>query len=62
MTLRVTAIMLLGANSEPSQTSKKERFGKIVIGFHPITIFAKRSIVDVGQLSEYVPAYLVDES
>ena len=62
MTLRVTALILLDANSEPSQTSKKERFGKIVIGFHPITIFAKSSIVDVGQLSEYAPAYLLDES
>ena len=36
-------------HSESSQTSKMERFAKIVNG---LTIFAKRSVLDVGQGSE----------
>ena len=32
---------------EPCQTSKMERFAKIVNGDKPLTIFAKRSILDV---------------
>ena len=35
------------AYSEPSQTSKKESFTKIVNGVEPLTIFAKRSVLDV---------------
>ena len=35
------------AYSEPYQTSKMERFAKIVNGFQPLTIFGKRSILDV---------------
>ena len=34
--------------SEPYQTSKMESFAKIVNGFQPLTIFAKRSIIDAG--------------
>ena len=41
------------AYSEPCQTSKIESFAKIVNGFMPLTIFAKRSILDVWQGSEY---------
>ena len=36
-----------GAYSEPSHPSKMELFAKMVIGFQPITIFAKCSILDV---------------
>ena len=36
------------------QTSKIDRFAKIGTGFKPLTIFAKRSILDVWQGSEYV--------
>ena len=35
------------ACSEPCQTTKKKRFAKIVNGFQPSTIFAKRSILDI---------------
>ena len=35
--------------SELWQTSKMERFTKIVNGFQPLTIFSKRSILDVWQ-------------
>ena len=35
-------------------TSKIERFTKRVEGFHPSTIFAKRSFLDVWHSSEYV--------
>ena len=45
---------ILKSYSEPCQTSKLERFAKIVDGFKPLTIFAKRSILDVRQGYEYV--------
>ena len=35
------------AYSEPSQTSKMERFGKIADGQKPVIIFTKRCILDV---------------
>ena len=36
------------ANSEPCQTSKsEERFAIIVNGFQPLTVFVKRTILDV---------------
>ena len=41
------------AYSEPCQTSKVEIFAKIVNGFCQLTIFSKRSILDVWQGSEY---------
>ena len=41
------------AYSEPCQTSKIVRFTKIVNGFEQLTIFAKRSILDICQVSEY---------
>ena len=37
----------------PGQTSKMEHFAKIVNSFYPLTIFLKRSILDVWQGSEY---------
>ena len=40
-------------NEEPFQTSKMERFAKIVNGQKPLTIFAKRSTLDVCQVSQY---------
>ena len=39
--------------SEPYQTSKMDRLAKIVYGFYPLTIFAKRSILDIWKGSEY---------
>ena len=42
------------AYSEPSRTSKMGLFTKIVNGWKPLNIFAKRSIVDVRQGSESV--------
>ena len=39
--------------SQPCQTSKMENFVKIVNGYKPLTIFAKPSILDVSQVSEY---------
>ena len=41
------------ANSESCQTSKMELFAKIVKNEKPFTIFAKTSILDVWQGSEY---------
>ena len=41
------------ANSESSQTSKMELFGKIVKSQKRFTVFAKNSILDVSQSSEY---------
>ena len=38
---------LTEAYSDPCQTSKMENFAKIVDGFQPLPIFAKRSIIDV---------------
>ena len=40
------------AYSEPCQTSKRERFAKIVNGIHSLTVFAKCSILDVSLGSE----------
>ena len=37
------------AYSEPSQTSKMERFVKEIINFQPLTIFAKHTVIDVGR-------------
>ena len=34
------------AYSEPCQTSKMDRFAKMVRSFYPLTIFVKRSILD----------------
>ena len=42
--------------SKPWQTSKMECFAKIVKYFYQLTIFGKRSILDVWQGSEYVSA------
>ena len=44
------------AYSEHCQTFKIERFEKIVEDFELLTIFAKRSILDVWQGSEYASA------
>ena len=41
------------AYSEPCQTSKMELFAKIVNGFSYLNIFAKSSISDVSQNSEF---------
>ena len=38
---------------EPCQISKMECFAKIINGFQPLTIFARRSILDVRQGSMY---------
>ena len=42
------------AYSDPCQTSKIERFAKIVNDWKPLTIFAKHSILDAWQGSVYV--------
>ena len=39
--------------SEPCQTSKIEHFVKIVNDFQPLSIFAKRSILDIWEGCEY---------
>ena len=44
-------------HSEPCQASKMERFAKIINDQRPLTIFAKRSILDVFQSSEYASAF-----
>ena len=44
---------LTETQSEPSQASKVELFAKIVNCFEPITIFAKRSNLDIWLGSEY---------
>ena len=41
------------AYSEPYQQYKMERFAKIINGFQLLTIFAKQSLLDVWQGSEY---------
>ena len=38
---------------EPSRTSTRERFPKIVNGYKPLTIFAKKSIGNVRLGSKY---------
>ena len=45
--------------SQPCQTSKMERFGKIVNRFQRLTIFTKRSILDVLQGCEYASGMIV---
>ena len=42
--------------SEPCKTTKMERFAKIVKSEKPLIIFAKRSTLDICQVSEYVSA------
>ena len=44
---------LSGAYSERCQTSKMKRFAKRVHGIKPLTIFAKRCLLNVWQGSEY---------
>ena len=46
-------LVISEAYSEPCQTSKMERFEKIVNSFHLLTVFAKRFIVDVWQSFKY---------
>ena len=43
--------------SKPCQTSKMERFAKIFNDFYPLTFFAKRTILDIGEVCEY--AYVI---
>ena len=50
------------AYSEPYQISKMERFGEIVNGFLPLTIFAKRTILDIWQSSQYASNTLIAQS
>ena len=45
----IPVVLVLG----PCQTSKTECLVKIVNGFYPLTIFAKRSIIDIWMSSEY---------
>ena len=42
--------------AEPNQTSKMELFAKIVNGFQTLTMFVKRSILEVLLSFECVPA------
>ena len=46
------------AYSEPFQISKMEHFAKLVNGSKLITIFAKRSLLDLSLGSEYASAIL----
>ena len=45
------------AYSEPCQTSTVECFARIVNDFQHVTIFTKRSILDVLQGSEYTSEF-----
>ena len=45
--------MVTEAYSEPCQASKMKRFAKIVHSFQSWTIFAKHSVLDFWQGSEY---------
>ena len=47
------------AYSEPCQTSKMELFVKMINGWKPLTIFAKSSISDYCQCSEYASTLLL---
>ena len=53
MICTVWAAHYTGAYSEPCQASKMGRFAKTVNGHQPLTIFAKRSLLDVSLSSEY---------
>ena len=44
--------------SEPYQTSKMDCFSKIVTDFKPLTVFGKRSVLDVWQNSECSSDYV----
>ena len=44
-------------NSEPSQTSNMDLFAKIINGWKTLTIFAKRSILDIWLGSEYASVW-----
>ena len=46
-------VLILEVSSEPCQTSKMEFFVKIVNGLKPVVIFARKSILDIWQGSEY---------
>ena len=50
------------AFTEPRRTSKMKRFAKIVNNWKPLTFFAKRSILDVWQGSEYTSVIFSDSS
>ena len=47
------------AYSKPCEASKMECLAKIVNGWKPSAIFAKRSILDIWQGSEYVPVKVI---
>ena len=47
MIIKITLVMIRGG-SRAAATSKMERFVIIVNGFQPLTIIAKRSILDVA--------------
>ena len=51
--MRTLALTWSEVYSEPSQISKMKRFVKMVNGFQPFTIFAKRSILDLRLGFEY---------
>ena len=53
LVLNIDDIMITEAYSEPCQISKMELFTKVVNSFHPLTIFAKRCVLDVRQGGEY---------
>ena len=43
----------------PCQTSKMERFSKVVNGFQPLIFYAKRSILDISQGSECSCVFII---
>ena len=55
-TLWITGILSAKAYSKSCEASKIECFAKIVNGFKPLTIFAKRSILKVRKCSEHAIA------
>ena len=50
---------MLETYSEPCQGTKMERVVKIINGFHLMTFFAKRSILDPLQGAKYASEYYI---
>ena len=48
---------ILGAYSEPSQTSKMKLFAEIINGFQLLSALGKSSILDIRLVSEYTFAF-----
>ena len=56
--LEKVSIFIAEAHSEPFETTKIERFAKIFDSYRPLTVFTKRSILDLWQAYASVLQYL----